>query len=999
MKSKQMKSANIFVLALLLELFVSSSYAQYSLVGNAVKINPTTYRITQDSMWQNGSVWNTTQIDLSKSFDLFFELYFGSHDDGADGMSFTLQRQGTNAGGPGGGLGASGITPSLIVEYDTYQNVDYTDPVFDHIAIERDGVADHTLPAFHLAGPVQTSSTSADIEDGTWHNTRVRWDATSKTISVYFDCVLRLTFSNDIVSTIFAGNPMVYYGFTAATGGATNEQSIRGFHFGSVQKMDTAICKGDTIQVDLSGDPSYNWVPATDISSTTSPKPFLYPSVSTQYISTVSNCYLSWNDTINITVNALPTPSVSNKAICIGDPAATFDGGAGYSAYQWSANGTGTAHTSIGTNPGNYTVQVTDGNGCEASATGVLTVNALPIVTFSLADDQMCINEAAQAITVVNPAGGTFSGAGVSGSNYNPALTTAGTHTITYTYTDGNSCKNTASDDMTVNALPILIFSLTDDQMCIDEAPQVIANANPTGGTFSGAGVNGINYDPSLTTAGIHTITYSYTDGNNCTNTATDDMTVNALPVLSFILADDQSCINGAAQAITVVTPTGGTFSGAGVSGNNYNPSLTIIGTHTITYDYTDGNGCHNSITDDMTVNDLPAVTFALVDDQMCINEAAQAITVVNPAGGVFLGAGVSGSNYNPSSTTAGTHNINYTYTDGNGCANTATDDMTVNALPVIVVADKAICAGTSSTFNAGPGFVSYAWSGLGSGNAQSTTASIAGKYTITVTDAMGCSASDDAMLTLNSIPKPDLGNDTSICQGQNVVLNPKTSALLNYVWTPNSAQSSTLTVSTSGKYKVTVSDGIGCKGSDSVFVQILSLPLVDLGNDFTICDNDYDKATITAKYSGNKQLLWSTLENNVDSILITHPGSYWVQITDSNQCSITDTIEVTPYCSDFILDWPNVITPNGDGKNDGFQAKNIDDSNFQKIAANITVISFSVYDRWGILLYYTEQNTLPYWDGRYNGAPSAAGTYYYIVKYSTSSGKNYEVPGYMTLL
>ena len=998
MKSKKIRSSIYF--ALFLALSFPALHGQYSLVGNAAKINPTTYRLTNDSMWQNGSVWNTTQIDLNKSFDLFFELYFGTHDiDGADGMTFTLQRQGTNAGGPGGGLGASGIIPSLIVEYDTYQNVDYADPVFDHIAIERDGVADHTLPAFHLAGPVQTSSTVANVEDGAWHNTRVKWDAPSKTMTVYFDCVLRLTYTDDVVTNIFAGNPMVYYGFTAATGGATNEQSIRGFHFGSMQRIDTAICKGDTIQIDISGDPSYDWKPAIEISSTTAPNPFLYPSVSRQYISTVSNCYLSWNDTIDITVNNLPTPIIANQSICTGQTA-TFDGGAGYSAYQWSANGSGTARTTTGTTPGNYTVQVTDGNGCKASATGVLTENALPVVSFVLSDDEICINEAPQAIAVVNPAGGTFSGSGVSGSNYNPSLSTAGTHIITYSYTDGNSCTNSATDTMDVKALPVLNFSLADDQMCVGEAAQAITVANPTGGTFSGAGVSGNNFDPALTTTGAHTITYSYTDGNTCTNTATDVMTLNDLPVVTFSLADDQACINGTEQAITLVNPTGGSFSGAGVSGSNYNPSLTTLGTHTITYNYIDGNGCANSATDDITVNDLPVVTFSLADDQMCINEAAQAITLVNPAGGSFSGAGVSGSNYNPSLTTAGPHAITYTYTDGIGCSNTASDNMTVNPLPVIVLADKAICTGTTSTFDAGAGYASYAWSGLGSGNTQTTNAATAGTYTITVSDALGCTNSDNATLTFNPLPKPDLGNDTAVCQGQNLVLNPKTLNSLNYSWTPGSTISSTLPVNATGKYKVTVSDGIGCKGSDSVFVQVHALPTVDLGNDITLCDNDFDKATLTAKYSGTKLLQWSTLENNVDSIVITHTGSYSVQVTDSNQCSATDVIEVTPYCNDFVLDWPNVFTPtNGDGKNDAFKAKNVDDSNYQKMAANIKVISFSVYDRWGLLLFYSEENTLPYWDGRFNGEISPSGTYYFIINYSTSAGKNYEVPGYITLL
>ncbi|MFM7023438.1 MAG: lectin-like domain-containing protein [Flavobacteriales bacterium] len=997
MNQKKIRAAGILLLLTLL-IFSSDSSAQYSLVGNAAQTGPTNYKLTNDVQWENGSLWYINQMNLNNSFDLIFELYFGNHDDGADGMTFTLQQQSLNAGGPGGGLGASGITPSVIVEYDTYQNVDYLDPAFDHIAIEKNGVADHSAAAYYLAGPVQANAGSADIEDGQWHSTRVKWNATTQTMDVYFDCVLRLSYTGDIINTVFGGNPLVYYGFTASTGGATNEQSVRGFHFGHPEVIDTALCVGDSVQIDISGDQTYNWVPNSNISSNTSPNPYLFPTISTQYVATVSNCYLSWNDTINVIVHNLPTPTVADQAICTGAAAATFDAGP-YAAYQWSVNGTGTNRTTSGTNPGNYTVLVTDANGCQASATGVLTVNTLPVVTFSLADDQMCINEAAQAINDGNPVGGTFSGSGVSGSNFDPSSLAAGSHTITYTYNDGNNCTNTASDNMNVNALPVVTFNLIDDQTCIGGATQAIADVNPAGGIFSGAGVSGSNFYPSLTTAGSHILTYSYTDGNGCSNTATDVMTVNDLPLVTFALTDDQMCINDAAQAINAVNPAGGSFSGTGVSGSNYNPSLANVGTHTITYSYTDSKGCSNTAADDMTVNDLPVVTFTLADDEMCSNEATQALTVANPLGGTFSGAGVSGSNYNPGITTAGSHIVTYSYTDAKGCANSASDNMTVNVVPNVSIADKTICAGTTTTFTAGAGFANYSWSGQGIGNGQSTNASTPGVYIITVTDAEGCSASDNATLTINPLPVPDLGIDIAICQGQTTTLNPKTSNSLTYSWTPGNASSSTLQASATGKYKVTVSDWIGCKGSDSVFVQVHSLPAVSLGNNLTICDNDFDKLTLHATYSGNKQVSWSTLENNVDSVVITHAGSYWVQITDSNQCKATDSIEVAPYCSEFELEWPNVVTPNGDGHNDAFFAKNIDDSNYQKMSANIKVISFSVYDRWGILMYYTEENVLPRWDGRYNGEAVSPGTYYFIIKYSTSAGKNYEVPGFMTLL
>ena len=81
-----------------------------------------------------------------------------------------------------------------------------------------------------------------------------------------------------------------------------------------------------------------------------------------------------------MTVNALPAAAVNSETICDGDPAATFTATSATAvSWLWSANGTGTAQTTTGTTAGNYTVVVTDAQGCEsAPATGILTVNALP---------------------------------------------------------------------------------------------------------------------------------------------------------------------------------------------------------------------------------------------------------------------------------------------------------------------------------------------------------------------------------------------------------------------------------------------------------------------------------------------------------------------------------------------------------------------------------------------------------------------------------------------
>ncbi len=332
-------------------------------------------------------------------------------------------------------------------------------------------------------------------------------------------------------------------------------------------------------------------------------------------------------------------------------------------------------------------------------------------------------------------------------------------------------------------------------------------------------------------------------------------------------------------------------------------------------------------------------------------------------------------------------------------CPSTNSSAATLTIDPIsVTVNDKAVCDGSSTTFDAGAGFTTYTWTGLGTGGLRTTPAATQGTYTITVTNGLGCTATDNAFLTVNTFPSPKLGVDTFMCQGQAVTLDPGTNILLNYLWS-NAAQTATISVNTTGQYIVTVSDNIGCSRNDTIFVQVHALPSVDLGNDVTICNNDYDKVTLTAQYSGTKQLLWSTGQADLTSIVITAPESYWVQVTDSNQCSISDSIAVTIHCDDFILDWPDVITPNGDGINDVFKPKGVDDSNFPKVVANVRIISFGVYDRWGRFMFYSEENVLPNWDGKFNGLPAASGTYYFVIRYQNSAGKNYEIASFLTLM
>jgi gliding motility-associated-like protein len=230
-------------------IFISfnASAQQYELNGNAVKNTCNCYTLTYPSTFQGGSAWNKTKFDLNNPFDFRFSVYLGCADQsGADGMVFMLQQVSTSLGVSGGGLGFDGVKPSIGVTLDTWQNTENNDPAYDHISIQANGVISHGTD---LAGPIQAFVSGDNIEDCQWHMFRITWDPITHFLRGYFDGSMRVEAKVDLVGTIFNNNPLVYWGFTASTGGSYNLQQFctaltPGF---STDLTDNATCIGQPV--------------------------------------------------------------------------------------------------------------------------------------------------------------------------------------------------------------------------------------------------------------------------------------------------------------------------------------------------------------------------------------------------------------------------------------------------------------------------------------------------------------------------------------------------------------------------------------------------------------------------------------------------------------------------------------------------------------------------------------------------------------------------------
>jgi hypothetical protein len=198
-------------------------YAQINIItaGDAKgPIGDGEYIITPSQPNKGGAVWTSTKVDLGNNFTINAEIYLGTNDGGADGVALLFQGKGNKLVGVGGELGYKGVSPSFIVEFDTYQNGDFNDPPEDHVGVRMDGDPKHTT------GAAKDFSTVANLEDGRYHPISFIWYADSQTFDLKVDNVLifqKKAFAN---KKALEGKD-VYFGFTAATGSLFNEHKVK----------------------------------------------------------------------------------------------------------------------------------------------------------------------------------------------------------------------------------------------------------------------------------------------------------------------------------------------------------------------------------------------------------------------------------------------------------------------------------------------------------------------------------------------------------------------------------------------------------------------------------------------------------------------------------------------------------------------------------------------------------------------------------------------------
>ena len=202
---------------------VNGNASSMGITGPNGNVNCNCFQLTPSQQAQVGSVWNENKINLNESIRIEFDIYLGNNDGGADGVVFGLQKLSTSIGVSGGGMGMQGVSPSLGVYIDTYQNTDVNDPADDHISININGNLDHNSNS-NVDGPVNL----ANVEDGNWRRFIVDWDATTTTLDVFLVNTVSpiVSYTSDIVTSIFGNDSLVFWGFTGSTGNLHNVQKF-----------------------------------------------------------------------------------------------------------------------------------------------------------------------------------------------------------------------------------------------------------------------------------------------------------------------------------------------------------------------------------------------------------------------------------------------------------------------------------------------------------------------------------------------------------------------------------------------------------------------------------------------------------------------------------------------------------------------------------------------------------------------------------------------------
>ena len=694
---------------------------------------------------------------------------------------------------------------------------------------------------------------------------------------------------------------------------------------------DKFICNGESVRLTVNGGVSWLWTPTTGLNNPFAPAPVASPTVTTTYTvvgTGVNGCMDS--DEVTVFVSGTATADAGpDQTICTGS-STTLNASGGLS-YLWTpvtglSNPNFPNPTASPTVTTTYTVEVINSEGCKGTDEVIITVNNGPTANAGV-DATICLGNSTQ----LNATGGvTYSWSPSTGLNNNlisnPIASPTTTTTYTVVVTDADGCTNT--DQVTVTVKGSATANAGNDAtICAGTSTQL----NATGGvTFNWSPTTGLSNpnianpiaSPTLTT----TYTVTVTNAEGCTNSDQVIITIGEDAIANA--GDDATICVGTS---TQLNATGGvTYLWSPTTGlNNSNIANPIANpTITTTYTVTVTNAEDCSDTDEViiTINNGPTAN-AGSDVTICSSNSTQ----LNATGGVSYSwsptADLSNPNIaNPTASPSTTTTFEVTVTDATGC--TGTDQVTVTvtqAAEVVACEDKNICEGDSTMLSVTTGVV-YQWSPANTLSDPTIGTPVASPlftttYTVTVTDANGCTGEDDVVVNVGAGDIANAGIDAILCVGTTKQLEG--SGGVTYSWSPTTGLNDPnianpiLTASTTTTYTLTVTNNFGCTDTDELVITVSGDDPVNAGADVGICEGE----SIQLNATGGTNYTWSP-SIGLSDILIANPVAnptlttiYTVTSTTPLGCTTSDQVTVTVHGLPTVT--PTIIAPtccNNDG-------------------------------------------------------------------------------------
>jgi gliding motility-associated-like protein len=606
---------------------------------------------------------------------------------------------------------------------------------------------------------------------------------------------------------------------------------------------------------------------------------------------------------IDVTIRTVP---VSCGGMNDGVAEARVSGGLAPYTYRWSYQNAASA-TLMPVPGGTYTVTVTDANGCQKSA--VATVAESPTVSVNLVVTGQCSNDATAKVV---PSGGTppfnitWSNGGIGNRQTN---LTVGIYYVTVT--DALGCNKTEEIRVSKQS-GVQITSNKFDATCLGNNTGY-ASAKTTGdglGTYVYKWSNGVTTTSPPTFSEIGNLapgTYSVTatDGAGCTDNAT--YVIKAQKTVSFTTTPTDAACGSSNGSATVTNPMGGTAPYTYKWSNNATTaSISGLAAGTYTVTVTDATGCYGvSI---VNVQGASNIILTVTKANSLCNSATGTISITNPTGGTapytYSWSDLTGTNQ-PSSRTglrAGTYTV--VVTDATGCSktssitidNTATFNLTGNKTDATCGNNDGSASVTPTIGGTAP--FTYLWSN--GARTASVSNLAAGNYTVTVTDATGCSG-------VTTVSVFAIGNFTiatnatnSACAGATGTASVTSvtggTAPYTYRWS-NGGTTQTISNLPPGNYIAIVTDATGCQAASRTMVVgststvTASVPAITSAT----CSKSNGKITVTGANGVAPYTYKIGTKTNTTGVFDSLPvGIYSVLITDAAGCSFTkDSLKV----------------------------------------------------------------------------------------------------------